>query len=174
MEEKPGPLDLAKLVVLTPDSTKLNYELLKKPFILTCLLPREARILDVRSLPNIMQAMGMASGGGPPGFSVLLPKMKVPQPKRRLLLAGFLPGAEIVMHSREVWLGDHVGTCTSAGLVLNYFEFILTTDSDEIAQDTKAVHALIEQNGYAPVPLIEYTTPEVFLRGMAAAPPGVG
>jgi hypothetical protein len=172
MEEKPGPLDLAKLVVLTPDSTKLSYDLLKKPFILTCQVPREARLLDVRSLPNIMEAMGMQSGGGPPGFSTLIPKMKVKQPKRRLLIAGFLPGAEIVMHSRQVWLGDHVGTCTSAGLVLNYFEFVLTNEANEAAQDTKAVHALIEENGYAPVPLVEYTTPEVFLRGMATPPPG--
>ena len=172
MEEKPGPLDLAKLVVLTPDATKLSHDLLKKPFILTCMVPREARLLGVWSLPNLLDVMGMTSGGGPPGFSVVIPRMKVPQPKRRLLIAGFLPGAEIVMHSRQVWLGDHVGTCTSAGLVLNYFEFVLMAAQNEDAKDTKAVHALIEQNGYAPVPLIEYTTPEVLLRGMAVAPAG--
>jgi hypothetical protein len=89
-----------------------------------------------------------------------------------LLIAAFLPGAEIVMQSRDVWLGEHIGTCTSAGLVLNYFEFVLAAAQDEIAKDTKAIHALIEKNGYAPVPLIEYATPEVLLRGMATAPPG--
>ena len=71
---------MSKLVVLT--ITNVKPEDLRKPFCLHARLPRNSRILSVHSLPNILEVLGMGSGGGAPGFSVLIPTLDPKEPKQ--------------------------------------------------------------------------------------------
>lgn len=168
---KEDELEIGRVAVYTPDMKVISQESFKKPFILVGELPVGATILDVHPIPNILDVMGMPSGGGPPGFSVLEPTVRrVPELR---LIAGFLPGAEITVKSKALWWAGVVGTCITVGLVVNYLEFLIEeTDGAPDITSKEEVIAFIEQNGYLPVPLVEYTTPDVLLRGMAAATPG--
>jgi hypothetical protein len=169
-------LQLGRVSIYTPDAKCISQETFKKPFVLVGEVPCGSQFLDVRSLPNVLDVMGMPSGGGPPGFSVLNPKMgdeHIKFPARLVLIAGFLPGADIVVKSKALNLAGHIGTCTTVGLVVNYFEFILAEGYDgPNPEDAEEVARFIEENGYVPIQLVEYETPEILLRGMAAVAPG--
>ena len=161
---------MSKLVVLT--ITNVKPEDLRKPFCLHARLPRNSRILSVHSLPNILEVLGMGSGGGAPGFSVLIPTLdpKEPkQPEQNHLFLGFLPGSPIKMEDDAHALGNHIGTVSSAGLVLNFFE-LLVLDPDFATMPDEEVDAGIRASGFARIPLIEYETPSAILGGQLGRP----
>jgi hypothetical protein len=166
-------IEVARVSLHTPDPKAISSETFKKPFILMGEFRQGATVLDVRSVPNLLDVMGMPSGGGPPGFSVLTNKA-APKGLTLTLIAGFLPGSQIIVRSSLLQLSRHIGTCVTAGLMVNYFKFIL--DGGDNAPDPSSkeeVARFIEESGYLPVPLVEYVTPDVLLRGMAAETPGV-
>lgn len=161
---------MSKLVVLT--ITDVKPEDLRKPFCLHTRLPRNSRILGVHSLPNILEVMGMGSGGGAPGFSVLIPSLDAREPKQPMqnhLFLGFLPGAYIKMEDDTHALGNHVGTVSSAGLVLNFFE-LLVLNSDFATLSDEEVDEGVRASGFARIPLVEYKTPSVLLGGALGGP----
>lgn len=185
MEEHPATanntpeelVELFTLKVLTPEALDQRTHVLMKPFILYTTLPRQSIFLGVCSLPNLLEVMGMSSGGGPPGFTVQVPKMSEKEPKQpphRHFIAGFIPGAT-VRSDISVYLGTgtHIGMCVSAGIVLNYFELVIGDDEIQEASEEE-VAALFLRNGYTLIRLVEYTTPDLLLGRLGAPPPAGG
>jgi hypothetical protein len=149
----------ARVVVLTLG--KVSPAQLMKRALLLARLPRGARILGVNALPNILELMGMPSGGGPPGFSVLLPPVTPEEPKYPLtnvLIAGYPPGAMVAAIRPASILGAHIGACTSAGLLLNYFELVMSNDTFQFTEPGELIKMLAELN-LTVLPLEEYKVP---------------
>jgi hypothetical protein len=147
---------LSRVVVYHPDPRALTPDTFKKPFILYFELRCGSGIMGVTPLPNVLDLLGMPSGGGPPGFTVLESRRYSGTSTRFIM--GLLPGAEFVESDGVFELGAHIGTCISMGLVVNYLEL-------------RGAKSLEDKEGYVLVPLIEYETPEVLLRGMAVHAP---
>lgn len=162
-----------RIVVLVADPSNLKRENLYEPAILIAKLPRASRFLSVISMPNILEVMGMGSGGGAPGFSVLIPAMSLREPKQPLInrfIAAFPPNTDIRLSQP---LGLYVGTAKSAGIVLNYFEVVL----DEATQN-EPFEKLVEkfkEKGFTALQLLPYETPEAIIqRATPREPPGTG
>lgn len=154
-----------KVRVLTPNPKKLNPSVLRKPFILVARLPREAHFLSVHSLPNILEVMGMGSGGGAPGISVMVPnlsKQEPKHPKTNRFIAAFMPGADVICNSHLHCLGLHIGTSASAGMVLNYFEVLLLDETKKTASFDE-IHTALDEAGYEAIDLVDYETPPALL-----------
>lgn len=118
----------ARIVVLTID--KLLPKELLRPTVLLARVPRTARLLGVNPVPNVLELLGMPSGGGPPGFSFLVPTLDEKEPKQpdaNRFIIGCAPGGEVPLDPDYI-LGEYVGACVSAGFLINYFELVLNDD----------------------------------------------
>ncbi len=145
-----------RVLVLTPDPQSLTPEKIRKPFILSYETSRVISWLGVEPLPNIMEMLGQASGGGAPGFSVLAFGLgAVQELPKTYYIVGYLPGSSVAQ-SEHLGLGAHIGTSRAAGVMVNYFH-LFTSGRD---LDWKA---LFEELGFAVLPLIEYETPAALL-----------
>ena len=149
----------ARIVVLTLD--KVMPKELLRPTVLLARVPRTARILGVSALPNVLELLGMASGGGPPGFSFLIPTLDEKEPKQpdaNRFILGYLPGGEVPRDPSYI-LGEYIGACVSAGFLIHYFELVL---SDDLRWDgaPEAMAAGFEKLGVNLTTLVEYTVPQ--------------
>jgi hypothetical protein len=173
MEER-NLTEVFTVKLLTPEALDKKPEVLHRPFVLCATLPRQSQFLGVTAIPNVLEMMGMASGGGAPGFSVLVPTLDKKEPKypnHRHFIAGFLPNSTM-RSDFSIYLGNgtHLGTCASAGLVLNYFELVISNDEVQEASDEK-VSSIFSNNGYELIKLIEYITPPMLLGRFGATQP---
>lgn len=157
-----------RVVILVIDPKTLSPEHLAKPVVLVARLPRFSQIISVTPMPNLLEVLGMGSGGGAPGFSVRVPRMSKEEPTQyevNRFIAGFLPGSEIILPNA---LGLHIGTCTSAGVVMNYFEVVLDETSQTLPFEAMA--KALEKEGFKALKLVEYETPPVLLSALRGAP----
>ena len=167
----------ARIVVLT--LPKVRPDQLLKRALLLARVPRGSRILGVNSLPNILELMGMPSGGGPPGFSVLVPGLPPEEPKHPLtniLIAGYPPGAALggsypllgAVCSDGHILGSYIGACTSAGLLINYFELVLSDDERWASTVGNDLIQMFAAQAIAVLPLEEYKVPAELRKALEA------
>jgi hypothetical protein len=158
--------------VLTPNPSDLNQDVLRKPFVLYAPVNHLGYALGVISIPNILDVLGMPSGGGPPGFTVLEHDSNKAGLPRFCLIVGFIPGSRVVIANSDFFLGSHIGTTTSAGIVVNYFNLCPSSGGnlDAALESEETLRVFLHAQGYAPVRLIEYTTPPALLGTNVAVP----
>lgn len=142
----------AKLCLMVPDTTALSPTALQKPFVLVGDLPEESELLAIRPVPNVLELMGMGSGGGPPGFIVLCPDCV--EKKHRRYWVGLKTGSKITLRGPNIQLVSFAGACSSAGTLLSYFEMEFNS-----LLAPEAVSALIDEIGYVQISLIEHHVP---------------
>jgi len=140
-----------QLLVFTPNSAELTPEKLRKPFVLVGEVPQESSIISLRALPSVLELLGMVPGGGPPGISVLGP---VGADTAFRYFFGVLPGSTIMLRSSACSVGPCIGACTSAGILVHYFEAVFSA-----LYPAEARGKLFEDLGYALINLVPYVTP---------------
>jgi hypothetical protein len=160
----------AKLTVLTIDPSQVRNMFQRA--LLVARLPRATRLLSVVALPNVLELLGMSSGGGPPGFNCLVPVLdpKEPkQPEQNFFFIGYPPGAMMRLDSDECSLGTYLGCARSSGMVLNYFELVAMNDELRSSPIEELTLGFSKEN-LVLLPLVEYTTPpeiaEALLKGL--------
>lgn len=140
--------------VLTPDPSRVTREDLLKPFILYGFLPQLATLTHVVSIPNILDVMGLPSGGGLPGFCFVIEAFE-DEPTKPRLFAGYIPGTCIPQIG-----ATPVGVTTTAGIILQWCELAWS-----VPHVLTALEEAIKAEGYSPIPLVPYITPEYVLQG---------
>ena len=179
---EPDSKRTARVVVLTPDQAHLTPEVLTKPFILYALTDHPLHISNVLPLPNVMEVMGGPSGGGgPPGFCCLRMTGNVCEP-RAVLIAGFLAGNDVVLHNPYFTVVESLGGVTSTAVVVTYLRLApVDPEEEEDALEldhpfysAEGLEQYIKRAGYAPIPLVEYETPEMILNAIKAQPAPAG
>ena len=134
-------------------------------------MPRNAQLLSVVSLPNILSLLGISNGGGPPGFVYRMPTHTLGSTS--CIYTGYLPGASVTTDSA------YVGTVISSGLLVNYFELRPLVDTSPYSTEDSVdwAQGILEKLtalDFAIIPMVEYTTPEDLLRaGIVPQMPGV-
>jgi hypothetical protein len=160
--------------VLTPDPARLSPKVLTVPFILYYASEYPMRVVNALPLPNVLELMGGSSGGGgPPGFCTIQTRGNVRDQgvHQLLLIAGFLSGREIKCNDKDGFavIGD-IGAVASSAVVVTYMQLDPNYPVDKT--DPQDIERYIMSLGWAPIPLIEYRTPDMIINAIQSQVPG--
>ena len=153
-----------RVAVFTVPPAAIKPEDLRKPSMFILRLSRTSTILNVHPIPNLLESFGVSVGGGPPGFTALVPVKDDPELERNFLILAYTPGAKAISSSSNTLLGRHLGTCTSAGTLLNYFMLEPVGKIGERLKTAPLGQAVegLQKAGLHVTTLVEYKLPDPY------------